>query len=515
MGNERPFRARLTPSIADIFFISITFFLFFQSKAKLLGDGDTGYHIRAGEYIIRTHSVPKYDLFSYHTPSLPWTAHEWLSEVIMALIHSWFGLSGIVAFFAFLLALTIYLIFKILRRYHIDLFLSIVITGMVLITSQLHWLARPHLFSFLLMVITHYLLECWYRDRMNRLYLLPAIMLLWVNLHGGFAGGFILMGAYLIGTLTKVLPWSSTPPAMRRKLGQLGLAIAASLIVCLVNPQGYRILMFPFKLVTDTFIMDHVAEFLSPDFHEWMPFKHFLLLLMATCALSRRTLDATELVLILIFTDMSLYSARYIPLFAFVAAPILARSANESLEALRGGWAERFRQHSKKIAQIDSRTSGYLWPAVTVLIVAAATFSGKFPHSFDEEIKAVAACEFLMKERISGNMFNNDEFGDYLIYRSHPRYKVFLDGRSDMYGTPVLKEYYEVINFRKGWHDILDKYKVTLIFYDSNSGLSRFLLRDPEWVLIYSDKVANIFVQKLPQYKSIIEKYGSVKAVVF
>jgi len=512
MEKQCTLRVNLIPSIADLFFIVIFFYLFFSNNAGLLGDGDTGYHIRAGEYIIETLSIPKRDIFSFHTPAMPWTAHEWLSEVIMALVHNWLGLTGIVTFFAFLLALTTYLLFKILREYEADILAATAVTILVFDSARIHWLARPHVFSFLLMIICHFVLESWHRGRANRLYLLVPIMLLWVNLHGGYLGGFILMGAYLVGAWAQRL---SAPPARRaactKKWKQLAVTIAACLVVCLINPYGYQILLFPFHLVSDKFLMDHVSEFLSPNFHDRMPFKYLLLLLIAIVALSRKGVEATELVLILTFTDMALLSARYIPLFALITAPILARHATGLRESIGGRPAEFLKKRLENVARLDARATDYLWPAAALLIVAVAVYSGKFPHSFDEKTKPVAASEFLMKERMAGNMFNNDEFGDYLIYRSYPSYKVFFDGRSDMYGAGMLQEYQKISNFEPGWEAILDKYHITWIFYDTKSNLSRFLLKDSNWVLIYSDKVANIFVKNLPQYRQLIGKYRFVK----
>ena len=512
MKKMQSFSRNLIPSVADIFFVIILFCLFFSSKSGLLGDCDTGYHIRAGEYMIRTHSVPKFDIFSLHTPAIPWTAHEWLAEVIMAVIHGLYGLTGVVAFFSCLLALTTYLLFKILRSYQTDILLATAITVLVFSSSQIHWLARPHVFSFLLMITYHYLLESWHSGRMDRLYLLPPLMLLWVNLHGGFLGGFILLGAYLIGGQISMLSLAQAERIARlQKSKQLALTILACLAVCLLNPQGYRILLFPFKLVSNTFVMDHISEFLSPNFHEWMPFKYLLLLLIAIISLSRKTIEATELVLILTFTNMALYSARYIPLFALITAPILIRKADEARYLVGGRLADFYRKRSENVERINSRATGYLWPAIAIVVVAAATCSGEFTHHFDEHIKAVAASEFLMKERIEGNMFNDDEIGDYLIYRGYPAYKVFIDGRSDMYGTDILKKYYKVINFEKGWETILNEYRISWVFFDTDSKLSRYLLKDSNWALVYSDEVASIFVRDLPQYGKLIEKYRWVK----
>jgi hypothetical protein len=113
------------PSLADILFLTIFFYLSFSGESMLLGDGDTGYHIRAGEYILKTFSVPSHDIFSFLTPALPWTAHEWLSEVVMALLHRASGLSGIVFFFAGIIAAVYYLLFKIIRSYKGNIFAAI------------------------------------------------------------------------------------------------------------------------------------------------------------------------------------------------------------------------------------------------------------------------------------------------------------------------------------------------------------------------------------------------------
>ena len=500
------------PSIADMFFCVILLFLSFSGNSGLLGDGDTGYHIRAGQYIINTLSVPKTDIFSFHTPPLPWTAHEWLSEVIMAAVHDIAGLSGVVAFFAILLACTITLLFKILRSYGAPILLATAITVFACCASQVHWLARPHIFSFLLMIIWHYLLESWQRGTVDRLYLLPLSMLLWVNLHGGFLGGFILLGAYIIGNLFHTL---SRPPdgrdSNRKRLCQLMLTAGACLLACLCNPSGYQILFFPFKLVSNRFLMDHISEFLSPNFHDFQPFKYLLLLLVALLALSKRRVEPTELVLVLIFTNMALYSARYIPLFALIVAPTLVRQSEQVQQIVSGKLADFLSKRSANFARLDARATGFLWPAAALIAVAVAVGSGRSHHVFDAKVKAVDAVEFLMHEKITGNMFNDDEFGDYLIYRGYPTYRVFFDGRSDMYGTDKLQEYLKITGFEAGWERIIDKYRITWIFYGTNSNLSRFLLDKKGWVLIYSDRVASIFVKDLPQYYYLIANYRKEK----
>ncbi len=478
----------------------------------LLADCDTGYHIRAGEYILDTHTIPRYDIFSYRTPPIPWTAHEWLSEVFMALIHRAFGLTGVVIFFAFVIAVTYYLLSKRILADRSNILFAVLVMMLVIGSSQIHWLARPHIFPLLLTVLWYGLLDDFQYNNRNYLYFLPFIMLLWVNLHGGFIIAFVLTGIYLAGNLLKFFfSTGEEKSEYRRKVKSLGLVMLVCLPVALINPYGYHILLFPFKLTSNKFIMDNVVEFLSPNFHESMIFTYLLFFMVAIFAISRQNLNVIELVLILLFSYMSLYSARYIPLFGIIAAPILTRQGDLILTQYPGRFTAFLRKRSERIASVDKSARGYIWPVASVFLVVVLAAVGKAEYRFDENIKPVSAVEFLKKEHINGNMFNNDEFGDYIIYEAWPEYKVFFDGRSDMYGEERIKEYSKVIRIEPGWEDIIEKYGITWIIYDAKSVLSRFLLERKDWKLVYSDKVANIFMKNIPENRKWIEKYNNVK----
>jgi len=505
------------PSIAQFLFLVVFLVLAFSPAGKnMLADADTGYHIRAGDYILETRTVPKQDIFSYHYPPLPWTAHEWLSEVVMAVLHRAAGLTGVVVFFSFLIALTYSLLFRYMRAPGRNIVFDVLIILLAVISSQIHWLARPHIFSLFFMVVWWHLLDAYQNDRGGRLILLPPIMLLWVNLHGGYLTGFILTGVYFLGNLIGYLrAREEEKEGVFRKTRSLSYVLIACLLVSLVNPYGYRILLFPFRLIMDSHIINNVNEFLSPNFHNPMPFKYLLLLLVGILAFSREPLDLIEIALVLVFLNMALFAARYIPLFAIVAAPILSRQA-ESLfaAASENRWADSLRKRAGRIATIDASAKGYGWPLAGVFLVFLGVISGGIEFRFDEKIKPVAAVEFLKNEHIDGAMYNDDEFGDYLIYATYPRYKVFFDGRSDMYGTERFKEFQKIMVFSQGWESVVGKYDIQWFFIGSNSILTRYLLARPEWRLIYSDNVANIHVKKREEYRYLLDKYRDVKPVV-
>src|SRR5262249_6233964 len=108
--------------------------------------------------------------------------------------------------------------------------------------------------------------------------------------------------------------------------------------------------------------------------------------------------------------------------------------------------------------------------------------------------------------------FNNDAFGDYLIYATWPQYRVFVDGRQDVYGANRMIDYDTVIRVGPEWHKIVDKYRIEWIFFNTNSLLSGHLLKNPGWHLVYADTVAQIFVRRGSVNQRLIEKLPGVKA---
>jgi hypothetical protein len=517
MNNSKKNTSVLIPSIVDIIFICLFLLLALSAGKDLLSDGDTGYHIRAGEYILETFSIPKDDIFSFITPPLPWTAHEWLSEVIMALVHKAFGLTGVVLFFSFIICLVYYLLYKMIKTDRDNIILATIIILLVLISSQIHWLARPHIFSLLLTLIWYYLLDQYQYHHKNYLYVFPPIMLLWVNLHGGFLAGFILIGIYLFGNGVQYITAQDAEKDIHKKKAVFLLLITvACVFVSLINPYTYEILLFPFNLISNKFIMDHVSEFMSPNFHNLYakPFEITLILTLFVLSVSKKVLNIIELMLMVLFVHMSLYSARYVPLFCIIIAPILMKQIGLLLEKSNGKLVGFFKKRAENISEIDASTRGYFWPSAAILLVIVLAAGGIIDFKFDPESKPVAAVKFLEHESIKGNMFDNDEFGDYIIYAAWPQYKVFVDGRSDMYGVDIIKEYLKVVRIKPGWDEVLKKYDVKWIIFDAHSALSLFLMERDEWKLIYADKVANIFVKDIPENRYLIEKYPDVELVI-
>jgi hypothetical protein len=511
-SGDRRIATFVLPSIGNMVFIAVFFVLVFGSGNGLLNDGDTGYHIRTGEEILKSWRIPAYDVYSAHVPPLPWTAHEWLSEVIMAGISRLSGLTGLVLFFALLLSATHWLLFFLLKSKSDNLLLITVVTCLATASSSSHWLARPHAFSLLFTLVWYWLLDRFQYGNHRTLRYLPLLMVFWVNMHGGYIIGVLLLLVYLGGNLMH--SWVGLPQESKesRKKAQLLFRISIVIILtCLINPFGYDILLFPFKLASDRFVMDHVSEFMSPNFHEVLPFKYMLLATMGMIALSRRPLNWVEVGLLLLLTYMALYSARHVSLFAIVVSPILLKHSENVISGLPAPVVRFWQTRNCNLAQIDAKVAGYFWPVGSILCVVVLALLGSLQFTFDEKRFPVAAAEFLKRETLPGNMFNNDEFGDYFIYALWPKYRVFMDGRSDMYGEKLGGAYLKVANVLPGWKEILSRNSVSWVVFDTRSALTAALADDIGWQPIYSDNVATILVKKDKTNKALLAKYPAVE----
>ena len=210
-----------------------------------------------------------------------------------------------------------------------DILLCTIVTLLATLTASSHWLARPHLFSLPLLLIWYHLLDQFqYNDKPTLKYL-PILMLLWVNLHGGFMLGIVLLTIYLAGNLIYSLT-DSPASALRHRAKAKALSLTALLTIaaCIVNPVGVEIFWFPFRVTSDRFIMDWVIEFMSPNFHQALPFKYMFIAVIAALALARTRLNLIESALLILVSYMALYSVRHVSVFAIVVAPILLRMSS-------------------------------------------------------------------------------------------------------------------------------------------------------------------------------------------
>src|ERR1035441_9125106 len=240
---------KFLPSLADFAFLMPIAYLFARMNGvkTLLGDCDTGWHIRTGEWIIANGRVPLRDVFSFTKPGAPWFAWEWLSDVLFARLNALGGLMAVVLFSLLLLATTFGALFLLVRRKSNPI-VAVAVTMLAAAASSIHWLARPHLFTLFFVVLFYAALEQ-VRDGRTRLLgvpilaALPVVTILWTNLHGGFFVGAMLILAYGGG---EILHLAFSPNAADRRPAWLQarrylLSGLACLACRVINPYTYHL----------------------------------------------------------------------------------------------------------------------------------------------------------------------------------------------------------------------------------------------------------------------------------
>ena len=513
--------AWVMPPVTDIIFLVLFVSLAFGGLApRLLGDADAGWHIRNGELILSSRSVPHADPFSYTLAGQPWYAWEWLYDAAAGAIHRVAGLNGVVLLGAALISLTFALLFRwtLARgRRLLPVALFVVLSMMA---SSIHFLARPHLASWLLVLLFWQVLDRYAAgqpERVRTLVLLPLLMVLWVNVHGGFLLGLALTWIYLAGAGWDALfaPDAEGRSLARRRASRLGATWLASAAATLVNPYGWALWQHIWRYLTNRYLMDHIQEFLSPNFHgaAEKSFAFILLATLGTLASNRRKISAATLLTILLAVYMGLYAARNIPIAAILltvtVAPLLGASMQGKAHSQQPyRWQRllaRVDSFSAHMAEMDLRLAGKVWPALAIALgLWIALHGGRLgarrvmAAEFDPAKFPAGATSFLASHRIRQQVFNPDSWGGYLIYRLYPDYRVFMDDRHDFYGEQFVKDYVKVRGVEPGWQEILERWRVNWVLIRPGSTLANALKQMPGWRLAYEDKAATLFERVAP-----------------
>ncbi len=505
----------LFPSVKDILFLTLFFSPLLAENTSLLGDSDTGWHIRNGEQILRTWTLPRSDYFSYTAYGKEWFAWEWLADVVMGGAHHLAGLNGVVFVGQLLFALTFTLLFSWTLRKGSNLFVSIVCCGLATLASSLHWLARPHLFTMLILLVWYILVERLQTEGPGRwTWSFPIIILVWTNLHGGFVVGLVLLLIYALGNWLTGL-FSQDGQAKHADYDRARL-FARTALICglasLINPYGPKLYRHIFhSYVTSGFLVDIVTEFLSPNFH-MPPVRFFELLLLGTIFVfgaSRKRLTFIEIGLLVFWTHLALFSARHIPLYTLVVTPILCRHLSMYVDGLTLGvpsWVSKsavaVTRYSSHFLNFEAQFRRHLFPVILVAIVGAICLNqGRLfgqkvlDADFPKKNFPVDAARFIEGRGLKGNAYTMDQWGGYLVYRLFPNYKTFLDGRSDMYGEELIKEYLKLLNAEYQWKQLVDKYNIEWILLPVQNPLASVLKESSRWKVIYDDQVSIIFVK--------------------
>ncbi|MGD8406093.1 MAG: hypothetical protein PVJ21_20725 [Anaerolineales bacterium] len=478
----------------EYIFLAATFWGIAASGPKILNlDGDLPRHLLVGQLTLQNASVSTVDIFSFRTTGFPSYPHEWLAQVLLAIPYKIFGLDGVVLLVALVITLTFAVVFRTARKVSTPL-IALIFTGLALSASTIHILPRPHIFTYLFVVIWIYFMEKVQTSHNRAWWFFPILMLMWVNIHGMFLLGILIWLAYVIGDIFDqgIKAW--------RQSKRTRLFLTSGLVsipVTFLSPSGSGIWKSIFNLGSNTYITSRIPEYQPANFHlpgTW-PFILMLGLLIIGLGLNTKKLPASSIFTSAGFAMLALYSSRIIPIFAIVAAPITARVFSNWLQAQRP--KSRFTKMEAFIQNMEGQSGGVVWVFITAIIVIGLFASGVTidpqhkGNVFDEQVFPVDAVRWLKDHPQNGHMLNDFNWGGYILLETWPEYQIFMDGHTHIYGEALTREYERVITTSQSWETVLEKYQIEWAILPSSSLLAD-TLSNQGWKMLYNDQTAVI-----------------------
>jgi len=502
-------------------------------------DLDLWLHLKAGETILKARTIPLVDIFSFTKAGTPWINHEWLFQVVAFLSQAAGGADGLILMQNIVVIGIFLLLFFIGNDGVRENFLFIyVVLYTTLLGAAYRFSIRPDLFSLFFVVLYLFLLRGWSTYKARALWMLPLLQILWTNMHGFFFLGPMIVLIFLLGELAKRgLPmpaaWKESGRCDDKQVADLTVTFFCLILASAVNPQGLTGAAYPLLVGRDLaqgggIIFEHIQELKAPltfrnllDLQHMVYLKVLIIIALFSFRFNGRRVNVTEVLLGLVFLGLGLTALRNVAYFCVVAAYIIFQNVNRAFEGGKA-WPQP--------APVK-RTRG----ALTVVAVAGLVF---FPlrgaerlvntATFDYETyelkssfmghanrrypdKAVA---FLLSEPFPERMFNDFNSGAYLIGKAFPQRRVYIDGRTELYGADFFKDYVETgagngtILERLVAEQRIEGFFLTAPSNQLHIGLLLTLINSGAWRVVYFDEQAIILLKDTPENAALIKRYG-------
>ncbi len=483
--------------------LALVFVLMACLALRDVSSGDVGFHLAAGGRILDGLGWPGTDPFTFTVSDHAYVDTSWGYQVVLALLERGFGAAGLVLFHAALVIVMLLLVYRSARLGPAEPQTLVWLLGLGGLAAELRYQVRPELLSYALLALVLHLLHRHAAGKLSPLWLLPPLFLLWANMHSLFALGWIALGCFAVGLALR-------DRRLDRRL--LGWS-AASLIAPLVNPYGWRGVVFPLTLATRfeeaNPFNETIGEFRSPfelglseqfPFYPRLPIFSFRLLfvlaLVALIPLLRRRRWAPAL-LWLPFAYLSWSMVRNMPLLVVACLPATAWGLSLERIAAGLGCGPALRLRLTRLA------SAVL--AAACLLLALRVYhdayyiahrrQDRFGIGWNELSLPVGAADYAGRAGLDGRVLNHLNFGGYLIWsRGQP---VFIDGRLEVIGEEFFDVYRGILADAGALESAVALYDIrwSVFPYGVAPRLLARLSADPRWTLAYVDPLAVVFVR--------------------
>jgi hypothetical protein len=466
---------------------------------------DFWWHITIGREIISTGKIPTIDIYSYTEAGQPYQSYQmyWIMETLLYEIYKMGGPALVIFIHSLAISSAYGVIFFICRRTAKSWRIAALGVLFAAALGLNDWNVRPQGITFLLASL--YLLAIYEYNKNPRWYWLtvfPLGMLIWVNSHGTFLIGLILVGIWWGQKIWEVVEQRIKD---NRAIGK-NLIIAPSIVLgmtalaCLINPRGFGIINYIKSLASNSVVQNLVTEWAPPTINTLMG-AFFLCGLMGSAiilALSPKRPSFFQIITFLVFGLLGLKTSRGIVWFGLAMAPIIAEHISAIVNQSLKGERLRANQEGSRIINII-----FTIVIITMGVISLPWFKSALPLPTAKAglISAetpIQATQILLDRKPPGRLFNDISFGSYLIWAAYPQYQVFVDSRIELYSEKVWSEYLNISNANGDWEERLREYEVNTLMLspDEQPVLVKAAQESNMWKLLYQDMSAIILVRK-------------------
>jgi hypothetical protein len=450
-------------------------------------DPDTWWHVTVGEQILRTHTWPTTETYSFTAHGASSIAYEWLGEVFLALAARAGGLLGLAMLQKAVVALVALLLYYYAYLRSGSAKAACIASSIVLPIAPVAFTLRPQMIGYVFLLLALICLERFRKGHTKSLLFLPPLFVIWVNTHGTFVFGLFVIGLYWVtGLLTFQVGGLIGERLPQRKRVQLLLTLLLCLLALLVTPYGSQIATKPFELAaTQPLSVANVQEWQAMSLSTSLG-KYFALLAI-TLFLAQVTLRLTykleDMAMLLFGVYVMCAHMRFAMIFVMFLTPILA--------GILARWVPPY----------DPAKDRYLLNfALIVLVVFALVKLRPTQHELENMVTndyPVKAVEYLRQHPQPTGMFNEYSWGGYLISQLSPEHKVFIDGRAEFYEYfGVLPDYIVMASAQPEAFRIAARRNIQSFLVSRTGPLALLLATSPGWQQVYTDDLATIFVRR-------------------
>ncbi len=503
--------------------------------SREVSDLDIWLHLKTGEIIAKTGLVPLNDIFSFTMAGKPWINHEWLFQLLAFLSFRAGGGDGLILMQNIAVAATFLLLlfFGVRRGHPVFVF---VILYLAMLTVAYRFTIRPDIFSLFFLALYLFILKEYKKQKHLIVWSLPVLQAIWVNMHGfSFLGPvliLIILAAELIQRVVPLPPeWKDNQKMAKTQIHSLIVVFLLMLAASLLNPHGLKGAEYPLAVLGQIsqkgrVVFQYIQELARPiswsnilDFHRFLYYKVLILVSFFSFRVNYRRISLQDVLLWLFFLVFSLLAVRNIAYFGIAAVFIIFDNVDSAFK------------NGTPLPRFTSRAWGTIAFYAFVLFLFYYPTKGALQYletaSFDfhtyrlkSELWGIArnrypeeAVRFLLGHPFPEHMFNDFNSGSYLIGQTYPRRRVFIDGRTELYGPEFFMNYVKAGEGRRETIEMLvDRYRIRGFFLsnpqrDLHVGLIRYLYKSPQWICVYFDDAALIFVRDVPENASLIKAF--------